>query len=154
MAEPGQALDLRALRAQMAQYKGATKSISQRVSLAASPHEVYTTLLDSNRHASAVGKPTKIEPHVGGAVSLNGGQASGIITELLDDQHIVIAWRPADERWPADHYSTATFMMRPEGKGTTLVFFQQGVPEELADEVADQWQHTYWDKLSQAFSAS
>jgi activator of HSP90 ATPase len=146
-------IDVRALtrRLRMHPYTGAVTNISVRTTVGATPGDVYATLLDAERHSTVTGRSVHITPTVGTAVSLSDESINGYITELLDSRHIVMALCFADERWPAEHYSTVTFMLKPDGAGSTLVIFEQDVPEELADKIASTWQGEYVDTLRSAF---
>src|SRR3954451_11211011 len=132
-------------------YTGAVTNISARAGLGAPPVEVYATLLDAERHGAVTGHSVHITSAVGAEVSLNDGRAVGYVTELLEGRHIVLALRFSDDRWPEEHYSTVTFMLKPDGTGSTLVIFEQDVPEELAADLTAMWQLTYVEALTAAF---
>jgi activator of HSP90 ATPase len=132
-------------------YTGAVTNVSARAAIGEPAGDIYDTLLDANRHGTVAGRTVRIAPIVGTEVSLDDGRAEGYVTELLEGRHIVLALRFADERWPPDHYSTVTFMLKPDGAGSTLVIFQQDVPEELAADLTAMWQREYMDKLTAAF---
>jgi activator of HSP90 ATPase len=123
------------------------KSITNRVSLAAPPAKVYATLLDAAKLTEITGAPVRLDPQPGGEFSARDGAINGLVAELLENRHIAIACRLDDERWPKQHYSTATFMLKPEGTGTLLTFYQQDVPEALRDPMAEAWEESYWTRL-------
>ena len=137
------------------------KNISQLVRIKASPSEVFAALVDSEKHAAFTGAPASIEPRAGGQFSAYDGYITGMITELLQDKLLVLQWNgdqfqsqarrsAVDETLKQGHYSSVTFMLDAEEDGTRLRFFQQGVPDELYDELADGWHEHYWDKLKAA----
>jgi activator of HSP90 ATPase len=146
-------IDVRALtrRLRMHPYTGAVTNISARATLGAPAAEVYATLLDADRHRAVTGRSVHITRTVGTSVSLNDGTVEGYLTELLEGRHIVMALSFTDVGWPAEHYSTVTFMLKPDGAGSTLVIFQQDVPEDLAGELSSMWQRDYVDTLTAAF---
>jgi activator of HSP90 ATPase len=123
------------------------KSITKRVSLGAPPAQVYATLLDAARLTAITGEEVRLDPQPGGEFSARDGAVSGLIAELLENRHIAIACRLDDAGWPKQHYSTATFMLKPEGAGTLLTFYQQDVPAELQEKMAAAWEESYWDRL-------
>ena len=155
MSDPNEkvAADRRALvmRVRMSPYTGPKTNVSRRTTVGAPPREVYETLLDPARHAALTGAATELGTTMGDPVSLLDGKATGFLMEALEDRHIVVALRRDMDGWPERHYSTATFMLRAEGAGTTVVVFEQDVPADLGDAVGDQWQHAYVDKLTAAF---
>ena len=140
--------------ARFSPYTGPVTNISRRVRLGAPPPEVYRSLVDPERHGALIGETAEPGATPGDPVVLAGGRLTGLLMEVLEDRHVVFALRPANGDWPAHHYSTTTFMLRPEGDGTTLVLFAQGVPVERADELATLWQQAYLDNLAAAFPAS
>jgi activator of HSP90 ATPase len=124
--------------------------ISKQVRLPASPHQVYEALLDSDRHAALTGAPAQINGRLGGDFSALDGYLTGLVSELLEDRHIVIACRPREDAWPPHHLSTATFMFKPDGGGCLLVFYQQEVPAAMHDLMASVWEQHYWRRLPAA----
>ena len=128
------------------------RSVSRRLTFKAAPPAVYTTLLDGERLSALTGAQIRIDPQVGGDVAFGDGSAEAVIMELLADRHIAVAWRPAQIPWPEKLYSTATFMLKPEGEGTQLMFFQQDVPADAHDAVAQWWQAHLWQGLETAFA--
>jgi activator of HSP90 ATPase len=140
-------------QARFSLYAGPVTNISRRLNLGVPPHEVYQALIDPQRHAALTGHPAEIGDRAGDPVVLAGGRLTGLLMEVLADRHVVFALRSGDS-WPARHYATTTFMVRPDDGGSTLVLFVQGVPEELAEEITALWQQEYLDKLTAAFPAS
>jgi len=137
------------------------KNINQLIKIKASPQEVYEALTDEAKHAAFTGEPAKIQATMGGAFSAYDGYITGTLTELVPNKLIVLQWNDdrfrsqgrrsaVDERVKQGLYSTATFMIDPEDGGTRLRFFQQGIPEDLYDELSAGWQEHYWDKLKAA----
>jgi len=156
MTEPNEkvAADRRALtmRVRLSPYTGSKTNLSRRVTVGASPADVYEVLVDSERHGALVGAATDIGTTMGDPVSLLDGDATGIVMEVLPDRHVVLALQHKLDGWPDRHSSTATFMLRAEAAGgTTVVVFEQDVPTDLADAVAERWQTAYVDKLAAAF---
>lgn len=149
------AADRRALtmRVRLSPYTGPKTNVSRRARVGASPHDVYETLVDADRHAALVGAATEIGTTMGDPVSLLDGDATGVVMEVLPDRHVVVALQHRLDGWPERHYSTATFMVRSEGAGTTVVLFEQDVPTDLADAVGERWDRAYVDKLVAAFPA-
>lgn len=126
-----------------------TQTIRQTATFAATPHEVYETLMDSRRHARLTGGPARISRKIGGAFSAFGGGLSGTALDLVADHKIVLAWRADD--WPAGHHSRATFTLSRLATGTRLRLYQSGVPATQAAGVRDGWIQYYWAPLKALF---
>ena len=124
-----------------------TKTIEQTVTFSASPHDVYEALMDSEKHSQFTGAKASISRDVGGSFTAYDGALSGTILELVPNTKIVQAWRAADEGWPADHYSTASFTLEEADGGTRLTFVQTGVPEQSFDQINQGWKDYYWTKM-------
>lgn len=127
-------------------------SVSRRVTLPAPVPEVFALLLDDKRLAQATGISAHIEPQVTGEVWFEDGRVAGMITELLKNRHLAMYWHLEHEHWPDNHYSTATFMLKPEGQGTLLVFYQSEIPAQARDEVERWWDEHFWSRLPAAFA--
>ena len=69
------------------------KTIKQKVHFKAPPEVVYSLLTDSKKYASLTGKKAQIGKSAGAPFSVYGGQATGIIVELVRNKRIVQAWR-------------------------------------------------------------
>lgn len=127
-----------------------TKTITHEVTFSASPHEVYEALMDPMRHSKFTGFPAMIERKPGGRFAY-GEVLSGRITELKQDERIVLSWREND--WPEGYYSEVTYTLTPlaDGKRTQLSLVHTGVPEDRFDEINEGWQLYYWTKMAAYF---
>jgi activator of HSP90 ATPase len=122
------------------------KQIKQRVTLNATPRQVYEALMDSRAHAAFTGAKAKISRRIGGRFQAYGPYIAGINVELVEGKRIVQAWRGSD--WPKGEYSIATFELeRAPGGKTRLTFTQSGVPDKHHRDIAQGWKDFYWDKL-------
>ncbi len=129
-----------------------TKALQQSVLLNATPHEVYETLMDSEKHTAVTHSSAVIHRDVGGEFSVFDGWASGTTVELIPDTKIVQKWRAVD--WPQGHYSTVTFELHAEDRGTRLDFTQTEIPEEFYADLETGWPEYYWDNLASYFGLS
>jgi activator of HSP90 ATPase len=113
------------------------------------PQKVYEALMDEKKHAKFTGAGAKINPEVGGEFSVYDDYATGKNIELKPGEKIVQSWRASD--WPAEHYSTVTFLIEPyeDGEGVLMTFIQDDVPEESAEEIEQGWQDFYWLPLKE-----
>ena len=125
--------------------------ISQRVTLPATPMDVYETLISSARHAKFSGAPAKISPKVGGAVSAYGGYISAVNLALKPGKTIVQAWRT--KNWPAHHWSVVRYELKAvKGGRTNVTFTQHGVPPRHFSSIAKGWHAAYWTPMRNYFA--
>ncbi len=124
-----------------------TKTIRQTVTLPGPPEAVYRALMTSRGHAAFTGSPARVSPRVGGTFVVWGGYIHGTNVELVPGRRIVQRWRPTEEGWPDDHYSTVRFVLAPSGNGTKLSFTHSGVVAEHAGHLSKGWKESYWDPL-------
>ncbi len=94
-------------------------TIHQEVDFKAPPAGIYEILLDAKQFSACTKDTAQIQPQAGGAFKLFGGRIEGRNIELLPNQRIVQAWRPAD--WPAGVYSIVKFKLVPREGGTRVV---------------------------------
>ena len=90
-------------------------------------------------------EPARISGAAGGAFTIFGGHISGRIIELVPNERVVQAWRPAD--WAPGIYSIARFELLESGAGARLVFDHTGFPKGQATHLAAGWRANYWEPL-------
>jgi activator of HSP90 ATPase len=128
---------------------GAEKLITalhQEVDLKAEPHRVYEILLDSKQFAAFTGRAAEISPEAGGAFKMFGGLIEGRNIELVPDQRIVQAWRPAN--WDPGIYSIVEFQLKAQARGTHLILDHKGFPEGDFAHLDPGWHMQYWTPLA------
>ena len=116
----------------------------------ASPDRFYQTILDAKRFAEFSGLPATIDASAGGAFSMFGGLIQGRNIELVVNQRIVQAWRPAS--WDPGVYSAVRFELKPGGAGTSLTFDHSGFASGLYDHLDWGWKNRYWGPLKKYFA--
>jgi activator of HSP90 ATPase len=121
------------------------KNLRQTVTIRASPHAVYTTLVNPREHAKFSGAAARIEAKPGGRFSHYDASLEGMVVHLEKDRRIVLAWRSTG--WPEGHYSIADFVLTKVGSGTRLAFSQFGIPASDFADIADGWRQYYWAPL-------
>jgi activator of HSP90 ATPase len=124
----------------------ARTSLHYDVILNATPHRIYEILLGSDKFATLTGLPAEIDAREGGAFSLFGGLIGGRNVELVPDERIVQAWRPAS--WDAGIYSIVRFELRAQDSKTELVLDHTGFAEGLADHLNLGWNGHYLKPLA------
>src|SRR5262249_28340806 len=89
--------------------------------------------------------PAEIDPKAGGAFSMFGGLIVGRNVELVPNQRIVQAWRPAS--WDPGVYSIVKFELEAHGPRTTVVLDHTGFPEGSFRHLDSGWYGRYWEPL-------
>jgi len=120
-------------------------SLHQEVAFKATPQRIYEVLLDSKQFAAVAGLPAEIDPKEGGAFKMFGGMIVGRNVELIPDQRIVQAWRPAS--WGPGVYSIVKFELKSQGTGVQVVLDHTGFPESDFDGLTSGWPERYWEPL-------
>jgi uncharacterized protein YndB with AHSA1/START domain len=119
--------------------------IHQEETFDAPPARVYRALMDSAEHTQFTGAPAEISADAGGSFSCYGGRVVGRNLELIPNQRIVQAWRPAD--WPEGVYSIARFEIRDDNGKTRLVFEQDAISDDAVAHLSEGWKRMYWEPL-------
>jgi len=120
-------------------------ALHQEVDLKASAQRIYEVLLDAKLFAAFSQEPAEIHGEAGGTFSLFGARIVGRIVELVPNERIVQAWRPA--YWEPGLYSMVRFEMKSQGAQTRVVLDHTGFPEGKFDSLSSGWNEHYWDRL-------
>jgi activator of HSP90 ATPase len=125
-------------------------SLHDEITLKTSPQRIYEILLDSKQFATLTGSPAEIDPRAGGAFSAFGKLIEGRNIELVPNQRIVQAWRPA--AWEPGLYSIVRFELKPHNSETTIILDHTGFPEGDFAHLEWGWNSHYWQPLKKVFS--
>ncbi|MGO9125132.1 MAG: SRPBCC domain-containing protein [Terriglobales bacterium] len=120
--------------------------LHQEVDLKASPHRIYEILLDSKLFSAFSTEPATISPEAGGAFTMFGGIIVGRNIELVPDQRIVQAWRPA--YWEPGVYSLVKFELKAQASHTHVILDHTGFPEGHFASLSSGWTEHYWERLT------
>jgi len=126
-------------------------TIHQEIDFNARPALVYEALLDAKQFRAFTKAAAEIQPRPGGAFKLFGGQVEGRNVELISNQRIVQAWRPAS--WPSGVYSIVRFELVPRGSGTRIDFDHAGFTADKREELFEGWQNHYFEPLRKYLNA-
>jgi len=119
--------------------------LHQEVEFKAASQRIYEILLDSKQFAAFTGMPANIDPKEGGGFSMFGEMIVGRNVELVRNQRIVQAWRPAS--WEPGVYSVVRFELKTQGPQTRVVLDHTGFPEGHYASLNSGWPERYWDPL-------
>jgi activator of HSP90 ATPase len=131
--------------AQSTGAEGLLTYLHQEIDIKASPQRIYEALLDSKQFAAFTGMSAEIHREAGGAFSLFGGLIVGRNVELLPNQRIVQAWRPAS--WDPGVYSLVKFELKEKGLQTMIVLDHTGFAEGSFRHLNTGWYQRYWEPL-------
>lgn len=127
------------------------KTIHQKVKFKARPEVIYGLLTDSKKYAALTGKKAVIGRTAGAPFSVYGGQATGLIVELVRNKRIVQAWR--GHSFPEGIFSMATMNLKATASGgTELTLVHRGVPKEMIPFIEQGWRKYNWDKIKKYLS--
>lgn len=126
-------------------------TIHQEVDFKAPPARIYEVLLDAKQFSAFTKDTAEIQPQPGGAFKLFGGRIEGRNVEVVKNQRIVQAWRPAD--WPAGVYSIVKFELVPRDVGTRIVFDHVGFAENEWESLSWGWENHYWEPMHKYLNA-
>jgi activator of HSP90 ATPase len=115
------------------------------------PSRIYEVLLDAKQFAAMSGDTAEIEAKPGGAFRLFGGRIEGRNIELVPNQRIVQAWRPAS--WPEGVYSIIRFELVPRDAGTHVIFDQAGIAADQWEHLSEGWRDHYFVRLHKYLDA-
>jgi activator of HSP90 ATPase len=134
------------------------ESIHQEVTFKASRKRIYDALTDAKQFEQVVhlsdavktrmppnAPATSISTEPGGTFSTFGGLIVGMQIELVPDERIVQAWRPA--YWKPGAYSIVKFALADTDSGTKLTLDHRGFPDGDGQSLLDGWNKNYWDPL-------
>jgi activator of HSP90 ATPase len=146
----GSAMALGGLATAADAQQASSGAIHQEVDLHASPKRVYETLLDDKLFSAFSGERAEIHREAGGAFTLFGDRIVGRNIELVPNQRIVQAWRPA--AWPKGVYSIVKFELKAEGSGTRAILDHTGFAPDMREHLEIGWQEHYWGRLKKYFA--
>ena len=130
-----------------------TKTIKQKAIIPASPEKVYKALMSSKEHSAFTGADAKISDKVGAKYSAHGGYIDGKNLKLVKGKKIVQSWKAAEPNWPDGHFSTVTFDLKKNSKGTEITFTHDEVPAGNAKSLANGWKEYYWKPMKKYFQS-
>ena len=135
------------------------ESIHQEIIFKASKKRIYDALTNAKQFEQVVhlsdamktrmpsnAPPTSISTEPGGTFSTFGGLIVGMQIELVPNERIVQAWRPA--YWKPGAYSLVKFALADADSGTTLTLDHKGFPDGDALSLLDGWNKNYWEPLA------
>jgi len=125
--------------------------IHQEIDFKTTPARLYEALLDSKQFSAFSKDTAEVVPQAGAAFKLFGGRIEGRNVELIPNQRIVQAWRPAS--WPSGVYSIVRFELVARGSGARIVLDHAGFSDDKWEGLNSGWPLRYWDPLHKYLNA-
>ncbi|HET7734205.1 MAG TPA: SRPBCC family protein [Paludibacter sp.] len=126
-----------------------TKSIKQTITFNAPASKVYDLIMDQDKHAAFTGGSVVMSKEINGTFNVFDGYCHGYNIELIEGEKIVQAWHFQEDGWPDDHYSICTFMFKPVGDKTKLIFIQKEIPTHKVEDLKGGWKQFYWNPMKE-----
>jgi activator of HSP90 ATPase len=125
-------------------------TIKQKITISASPKEVYDAYVDPKKHSQFTDSKATGKPVVGGKYTTWDGYIFGKYLELDDGKRVVQEWTTTD--WEEGYKaSKLELTFCAVSGGTEIVMMHSNVPKAQADEVAEGWTEFYWNPLKEYF---
>ena len=127
-----------------------TTTLTQKVTIPATPEEVYEAFVDPKKHTAFTGSKATGKAKVSGKFTAWDGYAFGKFLEFEPGKCLVQEWQSTDwpEGYPPSKFAL-TFKKVPEGTEITMV--HSNIPADQKDELADGWEEWYWKPLKKYF---
>ena len=151
LAAPEQEQQQKMAEAMSSGVEGLLTYLHQEVEIRTNPQRVYEALLDSAQFGALTKMTAEVKAEVGAHFSLFGGLILGRNVELVTNQRIVQAWRPAS--WQAGLYSMVRFELSGGVNVTHIVFDHTGFPEGDFRHLNQGWYDRYWGPLQKYLEA-
>ncbi len=127
-----------------------TTTIKQKITIPASPKEVYDAYTDPRKHSAFTGSKATGKPRVGGKFTAWDGYAYGKYLELEDGKRVVQEWITTD--WPEGYSpSKLELVFRAVPEGTEITMVHSNAPKEQEEELSEGWMEFYWTPLKEYF---
>ena len=121
-------------------------NIHQKIHFNAPVKNVFELLINAEKFAELTSAEALIDCKMGGQFSVFGGMITGVTIELIQDELIVQAWRPAN--WPRGEYSIVKFEFeKVSADSTNLILVHSGFPPEFRQHLSEGWEQRYWTPM-------
>jgi activator of HSP90 ATPase len=124
----------------------ARTSLHQEMDYKARAQRIYEILLHAKQFAAFTGMAADIDAKPGDAFSLFGGMIVGRNVELIPNERIVQAWRPAS--WDPGIFSIVRFQLKSQDSACKVILDHTGFPAGLYDHLSEGWKSHYWEPLA------
>jgi activator of HSP90 ATPase len=125
-------------------------TIRQRVTIDASPQEVYDAYVNEKKHSEFTGSTASGTARKGAKFEAWDGYITGKFLELEKGKRVVQEWKTSE--WPAG-YPPSMLELKFRGRRgkTELTMIHSKVPAEQVKKYSEGWVESYWDPLKEYF---
>jgi activator of HSP90 ATPase len=120
-------------------------SLHQEIDLPASTDRLYGMLLDAAKFSAFTKQPAEIGTEEGAPFKLFGARVEGRNVELIPNQRVVQAWRPAS--WPGGVYSIVRFELAARGTVSRITLDHTGFTADKWETLNAGWADNYWEPM-------
>jgi hypothetical protein len=118
------------------------KTIKHRVRFKIPPETIYELLADSCRRSEITGRKAVMSDKVGGKVSTDAGQVTGVNVDLVPGRRLVQAWRRKD--FPRVSIRWRPLRSRPfPAAGRNSCSPIEACPNICSNRIEDYWRFVY-----------
>ena len=127
-----------------------TTTLTQKVTIPATPEEVYEAFVDPKKHTAFTGSKATGKAKINGKFTAWDGYIFGKFLISSPENASYKSGQSTDwpEGYPPSKFEL-TFKKVPEGTEITMV--HSNIPAEQKDELADGWEEWYWKPLKKYF---
>jgi activator of HSP90 ATPase len=125
-------------------------TIKQKVTIPATPEEVYEAFVDPKKHTEFTGSKATGKAKVDGKFTAWDGYIFGKFLAFEPGKCLTQEWQTTDwpEGYPPSKFEL-TFKKVPEGTEITMV--NSDIPAVQKEELAEGWEEFYWEPLKKYF---
>ncbi len=125
-------------------------TLKQKITLTASPIEVYEAFVDPKKHSQFTGAKATGKVKAGGKFTAWDGYIFGKFVEFEPGKRLLQEWQTTD--WP-EGYPPSMFELtfKAVNGGTEVSMVHSNIPKEQEDELAEGWNEFYWNPLKEYF---
>ncbi len=125
-------------------------TIKQKVTVPASPEQVYEAFTNAKKHSEFTGSKATGKAKVGNEFTTWDGYSFGKYLELEPGKRIVQEWTTTD--WPEGYPpSKLELALKKVPKGTEITMIQKNAPKSQAEDLKEGWIEFYWTPLKEYF---
>lgn len=129
------------------------EKLKLRVTLPASPKEIYDAWLNGKKHSAMIGDKATASTKVKGKFSAWDDYITGYNIELKENKKIVQSWRTMEFPETAENSLLVVTLEKKADNKTLLTLIQTNLPKGHARKYKEGWKENYFEPMKLYFSA-